>query len=345
MDQSTPQVPSKKYGVIIALLIVGFISAFMSGFVISHVLTTEQPLSPSPTPTLAPQLSGDPQDTTKFLPGKFYFQDTIIAVSKNNPHVSLLATVSRTEQESRYSQNTRVSYFDGTNWFRDVDNKITKDSTIVSSLLVNKWVVALDPSRVLKETASGQITIHNTPISFKTETLTNELTLRSLPGYTKFISATTGTLTIDGVEQEAYVLYTRIYSLNAKDIQFYNQSLGVTTDWLAFWDENGNFYHLDSTVVSRPTPVYASHQIGFLKTKDSTVLRTFDLSIERDTNMPPQNYTMKLNTPINDTLNLKLVSSHDKEPGIAYDWHLGIVTGMVNELTKGVGIVEYIKDH
>lgn len=43
----------------------------------------------------------------------------------------------------------------------------------------------------------------------------NEIGIRSLPGYTKFMSEGDGTIIINGEPFESYVLYTRIYSSNS----------------------------------------------------------------------------------------------------------------------------------
>lgn len=341
------------------VLVIGFLTTFASGYFLAQLLATEKnvttgqtsqaKITPSPafvTPYPIINTSQVVQDSTKFLPGKHYFDDTIMVLTKDRPQISLVATVTRAEQESNYAQNTRVSYFDGTNWTRKSDSKTITDSTIVSNNLVKSWNTTIDPSRVLKQTAQGEITINNTSIRFWTSVLQNEIGIRSLPGYTKFMSEGTGTLTINGLEHQAYILYTRIYSLNATEIQFYNQPFGVTTDWIAFWDTQGNFYHVDATGVDKPTQTYQTHQLGIMEDTNGAVTKTFSLSINRDAKNPPTEYSVSMNSSIGATLRFNRIDANNKAPNGSFTWYMGNIEGSVQknngESLQGIGIVEYI---
>src|SRR3989344_952087 len=165
---------------IIFLVIMGFITTFISGYFMSRFLFSEKNVTmvrPNPT-SENPQVG---QASTKFLPGKHYFNDTIMIVTKDKPRIDLVATVTRIEQDNDYTQNTRVSYYDGSGWIRQSDSKTNPDSTIVSDKLVKSWGVMIDPSRVLKQTVQGEITISNSSLAFSTGTLQNEIGIRSLP--------------------------------------------------------------------------------------------------------------------------------------------------------------------
>lgn len=360
----TPVTPSKNLSKVLITLVVvmGFITTFASGYFLSQMLATEKNVTTGrqtnntkiipPVSGLTPlPTSNNPQveqDTTKFLPGKLYFDDTILVVTKDKPQINLVATVTRAQQDSNYVQSTRVSYFDGSKWTRVSTSKAIASSAIVSNQYVKSWNITVDPSRVLKESAQGEITINNSSLVFSTGVLQNEITVRSLPGYTKFMSNGTGTLTINGVSHPAYILYTRIYSLNASDIQFYNQPIGVTTDWLAFWDSVGNFYHVDNTSVDKPTATYQTHQLAIFEDTSGAVTKTFSVSVNRGSKNPPEDYVMSLGAPINATLNLKRINGINKAPNGSFTWYMGNVEGTVQnrngEVLNGVGVIEYIND-
>lgn len=344
---------------IIIVIVIGFITTFASGYFLSHLLTTEQNVTTGATPQTknipyvkdaTPYPTSDnpqvAQDSTKFLPGKHYFDDTIMIVTKDKPQINVVATVTRAEQDNDYAQSTRVSYYDGGNWTRQSASKTSQDSTIVSNNLVKSWNTTIDPSRVLKQTAQGEITINNSSLVFSTGVLQNEIGIRSLPGYTKFISNGTGTLTVNGAAHQAYMLYTRIYSLNAAEIQFYNQPFGVTTDYIAFWDTQGNFYHVDATSVDKQTPTYQTHQLGIIEDTDGAVEKTFSVTVNRDSKNPPEQYTASLNSPIGVTLNFNRVNGINKAPNGSFTWYMGNIEGSVQknngESLQGIGLVEYI---
>lgn len=341
--------------IIIGLIIAGFISTFICGYflnqlIISTNIRLQPPTFPRPTkapPQPTPIISGETQDTTKFLPGKYYFEDTIIAVTKDKPSLTIAASVVRIEQDSNFTQYSRMSYFDGKSWNRQSDTKTTPNSAIVSDNLVKSWSTTIDPSRVLKETVRGEFTIGDKPkVGFSTGILENEIGVRSLPGYTKFISSAPGTLTVDGLDYPAYIAYTRIYSLNAKEIQFYNQPFGLTTDYVVFWDTQGNFYHIDATQVDKPTPIYQTHQLGVVKDTNSTVTKTFSISTIRDTVNPPLHYTYYMGTPVNALLKVNRINQLNKAPNGSYSWYIGNIEGSVQksdgDSVNGIGIIEYI---
>jgi hypothetical protein len=355
MEENIPKTPPNSPILkifILFVIILGFITTFVTGFYLNRLLSSERnPETKIPnivnnnTPSLTSRSPQIAQNSTKFLPGKHYFDDTVILVTKDKPQVNLIATVTRNEQITDYAQNTRVSYYDGNNWTRKSDSKETADSTIVSNNLVKSWNIDIDPSRVLKQTAQGEITIGNSSVKFSMGMLENEIGIRSLPGYTKFMSQGTGTLIINGVSHQAYVLYTRIYSLNASEIQFYNDPFGLTTDWVAFWDTNGNFYHVDATSVDKPTPIYQTHQLGIMEDSTGSVTKTFNLSITRDSKNPPVQYSILMNNPIGIQLNFNRTNGVNKALDGSYTWYMGNIEGTVQRnggSLTGIGLVEYI---
>jgi hypothetical protein len=344
------------------LVILGFLSAFGAGYFMNQLLGSGKGGPDlgglvSPLPVSSPRTSSRPvassmpagsfTEVLRFDTGRHYFDDTIMVVSKTAPHHTLIATVNRLEgAPNTYTQNTRASFFDGTTWTRKLEVNNTQSPNIATGGMVKEWQTTIDGSRVLKEESRGSLEIEGTNISFATGVLNNEIPIRSMPGYTKFLSEGEGKIVINGVPESAYVLYTRIYSLNADNIQFYNQPLGLTTDWLVFWDEMGNVYHLDTTQVPAPTPIYQTHQVAVMETNDGGVYKTFQVGVDRNQTVPPSQYTINLANPIGRSLNLNLLNSINKAPDNSYQWYLGQVSGEVElpdgKKIKGIGLVEYI---
>src|SRR6266849_4975398 len=89
---------------IFVAIILGFLTTFVSCFFLSRLLSTEKPTLTSNNPQIV-------QDSTKFLPGKYYFDDTIMLITKDKPQITLVATVTRNQGDTDYVQNTRVSYY------------------------------------------------------------------------------------------------------------------------------------------------------------------------------------------------------------------------------------------
>lgn len=364
MDPTLPSAPtssSQKNIVLIILLVLGFVSTFAGGFFLSTFLASEQTTAPplsitpkptslitgTPIPTPAPDPDGQKMSLMNFDVGKHYFDDTMLLITKTAPFYTFVATTTRTEGADSYTQNTRSSFYNGTDWVRKTDTTKTNSPAILPDALVSSWQIAINSSRVLKEQSVGAFTIGQNNIGFSVGNLQNEMTIRSLPGYTKFMSEGNGTLTIDGTAYPAHALYTRIYSSNTKEIQFYNAPIGVTTDWLAFWDANGTFYHIDASDVAKPTDIYMTHQLGVVKHANGAVEKTFSVASTRDTENPPTKYTISLNTPERPSISFTRKTAINKAPDGAYSWFLGTGDGVVTTNGKqvsGIGVVEYIHD-
>lgn len=306
--------------------------------------TTTAPVS-SPTPSATPT-DNTPDIPTSFKANTSYFDDTILLITKNEPHITVVASADRSQEDSNYKQSSRVSFFNGQDWSRKVTSSTNNTEQIQTNDIIKDWNITYDQSKVLKQSVTGTIMMDNNSIKFATQTLTNEMTIRSLPGYTKFMSEGTATAVINNVSYDCYVLYTRIYSNNAAELVSYDGSFNLTTDWAAFWDTAGNFYHLDSTNVVQDIPNYKSHTIGVFKNKDGSVQKTFTLNITRDAANPPVNYTINFGTPIDHKLTLTRTNGINKYPNNSYVWYVGNVAGTVtNEKgikSEGVGLIEYI---
>lgn len=321
---------------------------FAGGYFFRDLLAKEQLRNSKPTPTPTPIPSKTTSISTDYLPNNLYFDDSLIMVAKDSPHEVIIVSSSRNEMVKKIAQTTRVSYFNGEIWDRKVSYGVAGNAGIASDNIIKSWSVDIDSTRMLKQSSKGELKFGNTTIAFSTGELLNEMGVRSLPGYTKFLSAGEGTFTIDGKSKTAYVLYERIYSLNNKEIQFYDTPLGVTTYWLAFWDEQGNFYHLDRSDVSRPTSVYESHKFGLIKTPQGSVTKTFDVVGSRNHETKPTQFDFGLKAPINVQIHTDVTSSLDKATAREVVWRMNLVSGTATkdgQEIKGIGLVEIVKDN
>ncbi len=338
-----------KYFILI-ILVAGFITTFISGYILGRVTIVEKKIYSQITPTQKPipTIDNIQVNTLPFLPGKFYFDDTIIAITKTKPLKAVAVSARRLENENGYLHNTGLSFFNGENWSRETESAQTSDTAIPQGKLINSWDTQLDPSRVLKQAITTNLSINETLLSIETGTLSNEISLRSLPGYTKFMSAGNGKLTINEIKYEVYILYTQIYSFNSSDIAFYNQPLDLTTDWVGFWDEERNFYHIDITRVKKPIPTYQTHTIGVMKDMKGNVLKTFTVNVQRNSEENPEKYSIFLNSPINTTLQFSRMNTLDKAVNNNHIWLMGIIEGSIISSTgrniNGIGLVEYIHE-
>ncbi len=331
----------------IILFIVSITSSFLSGYYLNYLkFENIQPLeSSTPVPLLnstEPLTEENPEISTLNQVGREYYDDTIMAVSEDIPRKILVATATRQETDNGSNQASRVSYFDGDHWVRKIATKKYDSTAIYTNDLISKWKIDIDPSRVLKQSVEGGLKIEGNSISFDTGIITNNLGIRSLPGFTKFMSTGNGKLNVNGSSMAAKILYTRIYSNNLADMQFYETPFDLTTHWMAFWADDGNFYHIDSTDVAKSTSKYQTHQFGVMVNKDGAVSKTFEVKINADTENPPKSYEVQLGSPINKTINFTIDKSINKAPNNSYSWYMSNGVGMTENQISIYGVVEYI---
>lgn len=312
-------------------------------------LTVSSGELPAPTPTAAPVvISGTLQPSaiptmgtgTAFIPGKQYIDDTLIAIAKTSAAQTIVASVSRNQKETNYYQSIRVSYFDGADWKRKVEGLYTSSSAITTNAVIPAWNIEYDSSRVLKQSVVSTFSVDTKTIRVSTGTLRNEAPMRSLPGYTKFVSRGEGTIEVDGSTYPAYIMYSRIYSSNSPELLAYGENMGVTTDWVVYFDTDGTMYHVDKTDVRNPSPLYQSHSIAFSSSPTGVVSTTFDVNVTRSAEHVPLQYAIQLGAPVNTQLRFSRLNLVDKASDANTIWVMGQIKGE----NGGVGLVEYIKE-
>jgi len=281
--------------------------------------------------------------------GQHYFSDTLVLLTKDYPKKILLVTANRMQTDNdQYTQSSAVSYYDGQTWQRQrMSATPTTQAEVTPNQLITSYQIGIEESRVTGEIISGQVMIEGQTIDFVTRRLENEMVIRSWPGYTKLLSSGEGVVTIDNQNLVVDVLYTQIYSLNDQEIQFYDTHLPLETVYVAFWDEAGNFYHVDQTLIDKPTDVYNSRQIGVWKNNAHQVSRIFQLQVEHTDSTPPNQYHINLSVPIQTTLDLAEISSISKSQLENEDWYLSLVEGEASsggQIRHGFGYVEYLKE-
>lgn len=347
-EKNTFKLSTRQIFVFIILFIASTILTFGSGILTDRLFIGEKTptiLTPTPSPVATPPT--DISDINgSYAPNKLFFDDTILLITKDEPHMTVVASADRSQGDNNYKQSSRVSFFDGKEWTRKVTTLTSSDDQIKPNDLIKEWHVTYDQTRVLKQSAKGVILINNNVIRFETNIFSNEMSIRSLPEYTKFMSEGTAIVYINNVSHEAYLLYTRIYSINAAELVAYDGSFNLTTDWVSFWDTAGNFYHVDSTKVIQDVPNYQTHSIAVYKSKNESVKKAFITDISRDDSLPPVNYTISMGTPINAKLSLARLDGLNKFPNNSYVWYVGNVKGNIIDeqgvRREGIGIIEYI---
>ena len=277
-----------------------------------------------------------------------YFNDEIVLISKEEPHYTLVANASRFYNDTgSYTHRQKIFFFDGNEWSSKFSTTESNNLIIANTPTIPVWEINDDPSRVLKQKVKGKTDTGESIIEFDVPLITNELGIRSLAEYTVFRSEAVGEMIINGKKYESNVLYTRTYSYNASIglITLSKDPIGISTNWLAFWDVDGNFYNIDETIVdSKESDPYKSHSIAVMKDNNGSVQKSFDLNLQTKKN---NGYNIDINETLNRSLEIKFINEISRNPNNKLvDNKLGQVEGTIRlkdgKTLKGYGLYEYI---
>lgn len=339
-----------------ALAIVALI-LFISGIFLGKALFT-QPVSPTPTPTAVPTLpqqeitptptgfSELPTASIKFLPGKQYFEDTYVVIQKAKPHKALLVSVDRIEQETNYTQYIKLNYFDGVDWKRKTVTNTILSSTVVTNPLLRAF--SLPTTRQANDEALAEVTVDTANVSIFSSDLGNEISMQSLPGSSKFVYQGKGSIDTGTGKEEAYVFYAKTYSFNAIDLTFLTNPEAMISNWMIFWDNEGNFYHIDEQKTEQPKSAIENQKVAVKESATRSVQKLGDFTASIKTlRDKTQVYFVKYGKPIEDELELNFSNIVNKSDKKTYTWILSTAEGRVvmNEgrSVPGVGLFEYIR--
>lgn len=322
---------TKQYFIVVLVVVFSVLGAFYSGFFLKDLVIKTDSLSIPENKSLIP-----------------YFNDEIVLISKEKPNITLVANASRFYNSGgSYTHRQKIFFFDGIKWSSEFSTTNSNDLKIASTNTIPSWTVTDDPSRVLKQKIKGTVKTEKYMVEFSVPVITNELGIRSLEDYTVFRSEADGEIVIDNKRYESYVLYTRTYSYNSSVglVNLSKEPIGVNTDWLAFWDENGNFYNIDETIVDRmESDPYKSHSIAVIKDANGNVQKSFELDIKVKSNI---GYNINVKDNVSRLITVNFINSIKRNPTNKFvDNKIGQVVGEVKlengETIKGIGLYEYI---
>lgn len=323
---------NKRYFLIVVLIAIGTLISFYSGFFTKDLLKKTTIIT-----------------TTGQEVFKPIFIDEFFLVSKEKPHHSIRLSAFRQFKENEtYTYIIKAFYYDGQKWSKEVSKgEYSNIYLIPNTKIIPQWNVEYDPSYMLRQSAKGQVVIENNKIGFNIPDLYNEMNVRSSPKYTKFMSEADAVMTINNKEYPSYVLYSRVYSFDAPEsLIFTDDPAGIETEWLAFWDMQGNFYSIDETIVDNKitSDTYKAHSMAVEKDIDGKVLNSFDLNIKEKVDKN-KGYTVNILGGINKTISVNKINSINNGLDQGEKWFIGQVEGTINnngKILNGYGFFEQV---
>ncbi len=215
------------------LLIVAFVWIFGLGLIFGRLLTTH-PVAP--TNVAPPDVS---------LPARPLESYDIIIAATSEPHTLLVLDFF--ELDSVFTGNAH--YFDGKNW---AETPLRKGEIKIQEVEgLNQFTNKITGNFLL----NGNLFVLDIP------SISTPMVIRGESNFVKFGGTTHVNgpyLKINETAVDSYVALMKGFAKNYPAV--YIEELGINTTWLAFWDKDWNFYHLDKTLVKNPSPDYTPHE-------------------------------------------------------------------------------------
>jgi hypothetical protein len=350
----TPPPAGKKYTKILLIggVILGFIIFFVLGMVLSSAgrknTASTVAVAPTEIPTITPKRSvsttPQPENTgALYQPGKPYYDDTLVIITKAEPHHVLQVSVSRLGQSQGFTQYAKVNYFTGSAWLRDNVSTSIQRATIITNPLIRRWGITPTMTGTNRNNNSLDITIENKPLTFTIQKLSYDISSQSVSGFTKFNYFAEGTLKTVDETIPAYAVYTQTFAMNASDLAFLSTPEKLTGDWLVFWDNKGNAYYLDRLTSPETANPMQNYSVGVIYFADG---RSRKLSSVRVQPFGQNNqFTASFLNDPQIQLSVAFTNILNKATSKSYTWQAGTITGFAlteQEKENGIGVMETI---
>lgn len=191
----------------------------------------------------------------------------LMVVTVEKPHkIVALDFYETTGAQQNFVGN--IHYYDGTSWQNYQLNESQINVQETSSLKQYSNII------------SAQINAGRENIRITIPEILTPVTIRAEEQFTKFAGATPNAgnyIYINSQPYQSYAAFLKGFHTNPPS-SFDIFDLGLDTNWLMYFDENWNFYHLDKTVTVRKADFYPDHEVFVRQLRPDFAFNTAELS-------------------------------------------------------------------
>ena len=274
-----------------------------------------------------------PQGTAAGSSLQYYFYDRLVfqGKDKNGQPVTLLFEGSRRELSGFYGH----SYSAEAVYRGQAYDDYTSFTYPVSNLTANDFVKQFTHTKaneLPEESYAFTLVMGGKKFGITIPHVGADFLVKNNLEYLRYVSAAPATITIDGEKISARVMIDRVLSTNAPLVTLQGYpDIKNTTHSIVFWDERGNFYHVDTSKVYTPNVPYYTHTWILYKNADGTTKQSqvIDITVHNSKSDTP-NWDIALPEMNNAKIALKISKLVEKNS----DGFSGIVEG---EMQDGSG--------
>ena len=259
-----------------------------------------------------------------------YFRDdvTVSGEDREGNHFLLRLGLNRKEIE----QDKFVHYYSSQMFYLDKTQVVYSSNFLNSSptpqvnQFLHKFENEIAEDLSTKESYQFEVSIDDNEISASLNDLVGDFITKNRPEYTRYLSAGSAEVIINGEKLEANALLEKSYSSDQSKYLFFDgyDDLSTRTYKFALWDNEGNFYLIDDSTASSKHPSYKDHTWILYKNKQTGGgQKAFSGNIDFQENGREKNWQIKV-PDLGFDFDLSTNYSRDAS------WYSGPISGTVN---------------
>lgn len=236
----------KEKSILLVLLIFALLWTFVVGAGLGWLIGDKNQPAPRPQPPIEIPGLGEEETAVQY--------DIIFVTKEENPRILSIGTWKKGNIQDGGAHYYNPKSGQWTNITKYIDTfSVTDDQGL----------------NQLTSTITGTVEIENDYFAFNVDLIKTPMVVKAKERHVKFAGTTETTLVINDEKVPARVALLKDY--NKDSVYFDLKEYGIETDWLVYWDENDNFYHLDITTMEKFNPLYEPHEFFAVLTPNNVI--------------------------------------------------------------------------
>ncbi len=204
-------------------------------------------------------VDGEPQTSTNHQ----FFNDTILLFSDtgDEPFILYIDANRKAVSTNEYLHYYFVEGLSAAGPLSEYQQQVIGNKRISAFGVLDEFQKELAPDLSVRHAYEGSVSFGKNKHLFFTDQLQSDFVTRSDINQTRHHSVATATLAIDSSVKTVYAYTENMHGADYRDLIFFidRERVEAITHQFILWDEAGNFYAVDDTVVATAHPDYTSH--------------------------------------------------------------------------------------
>jgi hypothetical protein len=261
---------------------------------------------------------------------QYYFYDRLVMSGEDKNHQPFLMFFEGSRQEfgALYGHNYSAEVIYQGTLYRDYTSFTSSSSTFQKNGFVQQFIHT-KPNELPEESYTFTLSFEGKDFKVNIPHVGADFLVKNNLEYLRYDSPAQAEITVNGEKIVAQVMVDRVLSTNAPLVTLQAfPYIKNTTHSIVFWDEQNNFYHIDTSKVYTPNVPYYTHTWILYKNTDGTAKQsqTIDIAVHNPKSTAPD-WSFTLPEINNARVTLKVNKIIDKN----IDGFSGMIEGEIHD--------------